>query len=454
MLPTLSPRRHIDRVSGSISAFESETLDVIRQTAPYSEHAILHVVAGMLFLALVMMSIVKLDRVVTGTGIIMPVGGSFFVSPLDRAIVTAVLVHPGDVVKKDQVLATLDPTFAAADYNALVKKVSSDKALADRLQAEQDKRPFIANPGDNKDQQLQASIWRQRQMEYQQAVANYDEQINSNNSVMQKARDDAKNDRTALGLNTKLQAMQQDLAKKGWGSEALLLTAQNTTVQTQKQLEEDLNTVTQSQHNMASLEAQKQTYINTWFEQVGTQLTAAKAQYDADYDTLVKDQKTNDLSKLVAPQDAVVLNINNASQGAVIDPSTSAQPLMTLTPINDRLEAEVDVPSADVGFIRVGDHATLKLDAFEYTQHGTVSGVVKSISEGSFQTNAQGQPVPPYFKALVTITGNHLKNVPKDFRIVPGMTLSGDILIGGRTMMDYIITGGLRTTTEAMREPQ
>jgi hypothetical protein len=53
----------------------------------------------------------------------------------------------------------------------------------------------------------------------------------------------------------------------------------------------------------------------------------------------------------------------------------------------------------------------------------------------------------------VGITGANLRNVPKSFRLIPGMTVVGDVIIGKRTILSYLVEGALRTGTEAMREP-
>ena len=74
-------------------------------------------------------------------------------------------------------------------------------------------------------------------------------------------------------------------------------------------------------------------------------------------------------------------------------------------------------------------------------------------SEGSFTTDDNNQPVAPYFKVRVAIKEVHLRNVPADFRLIPGMTLTGDVLVGRRTILSYLVEGGLRTGSEAMREP-
>jgi HlyD family type I secretion membrane fusion protein len=248
--------------------------------------------------------------------------------------------------------------------------------------------------------------------------------------------------------------MQQELAKKGWGSKALIITADESKVQAARQLEESRNTEAQAGHDLAALQAQKAAYIAKWRNDITTSLVQARNDTTQVEQEFNKASRVHDLSELVAPADAVVLSVGNASVGSVIDPVTSQQALFTLTPIQGALEADVRVDARDVGFIRTGDHVVLKLDAFQFTSHGTAKGIVKSISAGSFTQTDEGQQVSPFFKVRVAITEVHLRNVPPDFRLAPGMTLSGDIVIGGRTIMAYLLGGALRTGSEAMREPQ
>jgi hypothetical protein len=59
----------------------------------------------------------------------------------------------------------------------------------------------------------------------------------------------------------------------------------------------------------------------------------------------------------------------------------------------------------------------------------------------------------PFFKVFVTAKEYQLRNVPKDYRLVPGMSLTGDILVGTRTIWSYMTEGAMRTGLESMREP-
>ena len=216
-----------------------------------------------------------------------------------------------------------------------------------------------------------------------------------------------------------------------------------------RQLQEAKSQAAQAAHDLEGLRAQRAVYITQWRDAIATALVTARNDLNQSTQDLIKANLTHNLTTLTAPSDAVVLQIAPTSKGSVVSPlnapiSPNQPPLFTMTPVGGAIEADIDVASMDVGFVRVKETARLKIDAFRYVLHGTVLARVKSISEGSFTTDANGQPAPPYFKVRVVITKNLLHGVPKDYRLVPGMTLIGDILVGHRTIMSYIVEGGLR----------
>ena len=128
---SLASPRAVDDSRDPIGAFESETAGVIAATSPRHERAVIYVVCALVILSIAFMAIAKVDRVVTGGGLIMPVQGSLFVQPLNTGIIREIKVKVGDIVSKDQVLATLDPTFATADLASLEAKMSSDAAVVE-----------------------------------------------------------------------------------------------------------------------------------------------------------------------------------------------------------------------------------------------------------------------------------------------------------------------------------
>jgi HlyD family type I secretion membrane fusion protein len=451
----LVPRRRADLVGEVVGAFESETAAVILRTAPAHEHIILYVLIGMLLVSLGLSAVVKLDRVVTSGGRIVPAGGALYVSPFDMGIVRQVLVKAGDVVKKGQVLATLDPTFTGADLKQLQQKLASDEASVARLEAELAAHPYVFSAADP-DQSLQGAIWKKRQSEYRYNLADFDGRIRGAESQVTQYESNYEEYGKRLKIAEDAEKLYKPLLDKGYVSKLQLMQATDEVTEMRRLSTDAQNQMVTLRQTLASLKAQRESYIQKWNSDTASELVTVRNDLDVTRQNLLKAQKLSDLSTLDAPADAVVLKVGKVSSGSVAGGGAQAvgqDPLFTLVPLEGPLEADVNVAAGDIGFIKVGDPVTIKLDAYRYMHHGTAKGTIKTISEGSFTTDDNNSAVAPYFKVRVAINEVHLRNVPADFRLIPGMTMSGDILVGKRTMLSYLVEGGLRTGSEAMREP-
>jgi len=442
-----------------IGAFESETAAVFLRTAPANEHIVLYVLAAMLVLAVVLAAVVKLDRVVTSTaGLVTTSAGSLYVSPLDPGIVREVNVKVGQVVKKGQALATLDPTFTHADLVQLQKHLGSDEAVVAREEAELAGLPYEFSATDTY-QSIQSGIWRKRQAQYRFDIANFEGQIHGAEAQMAQARADSDKYENRLKLAGDAEKVYQPLLEKGYVSKLQVMQSTDTRTEMSRLLADAQSQESQYRELANSLKAQRDSYIQKWHSDTATQLVSDRNDLDATRQALEKAQKLQDLTTLDAPADSIVLKVGKLSPGSVAsgggqDSMIPGQdPLFTLVPLDAPVEAVLHIDAADIGFIAVGDPVQLKLDAYSYMRHGTAKGVVKIISEGSFSTDDNNMAARPYFKVRVTITDLHLRNVPEDFRLIPGMTIIGDIMIGKRTILSYLVEGAMRTGSEAMREP-
>src|SRR3984957_11999509 len=409
----------------------------------------------MVVLALGLMAVVKLDRVVTGMGRVVTAAGSLYVSPFDAGIVREVRVKAGDVVKTGQVLATLDPTFTHADLLQLQQKQGSDEAAVARMEAELAGRPYTFSPTDPY-QSLQGGIWQKRQAQYRYDLADFDARIHSSESQVAQYQSDAQEYTKRLKLANDVENVYEPLLEKGYVSKLQVMQATDGRTEMGRLLADAQNQMSSLRQTLASLKAQRESYIQKWNSDTGTELVTVRNDLDVTRQNLQKAQKLSDLSSLNSPADAVVLKVGKVSSGSVAGSGAQTigqDPLFTLVPLDAPVEADVNVSARDIGFIKIGDPVQLKLDAYRFMQHGTAKGVIKTISEGSFTTDDNNTPVEPYFKVRVTIKEVHLRNVPPDFRLIPGMTLAGDIMVGRRTILSYLVEGGLRTGSEAMREP-
>jgi hemolysin D len=451
----LTVQRRSRAVGEILGAFESDTLAVFHRTAPANEHVILYTLTAMVVVTVLLMAVVKLDRVVTSIGRIVPTGGELYVSPFDTSIVRQVNVKPGDVVRKDQPLALLDPTFAHADLKQLQDKLHSDQAAVARSEAELAGKLYAFSSLDPYEA-LQGTLWEKRQAEYRFNVSDYDSRIHAAEAQVTQYEADAREYSKRLQLADDVEKTYQPLLDKGYVSKLQVMQASDERTEMGRLLGDARNQMSSLSQTLASLRAQRESYIQKWHSDAASELVTARNDLDTTRQSLQKAQMMSDLATLNAPANAVVLKVGKISQGSVAASgaqSVGQEPLFTLMPLEAPLEAEVSVSAADIGFIKVADPVEIKLDAYRYMQHGTAKGTIKSISEGSFTTDENNVPVSPYFKVRVAIKEVHLRNVPGSFRLIPGMTLQGDIMVGRRTMLSYLVEGALRTGAEAMREP-
>jgi HlyD family type I secretion membrane fusion protein len=442
-----------------VRAFDSPTAEVLAQTDPTTERGTLYLLALMVFVLGLFISLVKIDRVVTATGRLVPISGGITVQPLETQIISRILVGVGDVVKKGQVLAVCDPTFAQADRTHLEQQLSSLEAETRRMTAEEEGRTFVADPAKPYDA-LQAQIFAQRRAEYRSGVADFDQRISAADAQVAGLHKDIDNYKSRLKLAGEMEGMHSKLAKDGYVSRLQWLTVQDQQVELTRQLSDAENTLTATVRQLDALKEQRKVYIEKWRDDNLTALVTARNAMEAARQDLAKAERVSELVNLVAPADGIVTRVPSLSTGGV---ATGAQPLFNLVPVDAPLEARVQIDAQDVGFIKVGDPVNIKFDSFKFLEHGVGHGKVKTISQDSFteastqdavSNNGEGtQMRSAFYDARVSITDLQLHDLPSQARLLAGMTLNVDIVVGQRTILWYLLGGAMRSGSEAMREP-
>jgi HlyD family secretion protein len=438
-----------------VRLFQSETAEITGAPEPKGVRATVYILAGFIVSLVVLAFVVRLDRVVSSTGAIVTTDATQVIQALDPSIIKTIDVREGQRVKAGEVLATLDPTFAAADVTALKAQVSSLNAQIARCDAELAGKPY--QPPVNGDTtavqyaELQKSYYVQRKGQFDAQSHAYDEQIAQLKTTVAKLSNDQVRYGDRAKLAKEVEDMRATLAAAQVGSRLNLLAATDTKTELLRNLEYAHNSLVENQHQLESTISNRDAFVQQWLAQTSQELVTARNQRDTALQQLEKATKHNDLVRLEALEDSVVLKLSKLSVGSVLK---EGDPLMYLAPLRSPMEAEVKIATHDVGFIRPGDPVTVKLDTFNFIEHGMVEGSLRWISEGAFNSDDNGNAVQePYYKARVSLTKVSLRDVPEDFRLIPGMTLTGDIHIGTRSIMMYLVSGALRGVGEAMREP-
>ncbi|HXP73424.1 MAG TPA: HlyD family type I secretion periplasmic adaptor subunit [Stellaceae bacterium] len=435
-----------------LASFRSETSALLAERDPLLARWLLRLAAAALASAIVAAGFVKIDRIVTGGGHIYSLHPTMVVQSLDRAIITSLTVHEGDRVAAGQVLATLDPTFAAADVAQLNVQIESLNAQIGRLEAEHETREI--SPGDLPPRYvaMQQALWLQRHAEHDQRLRGFDAKIAEYQATLDKAQANIKHYTNQLQVMSEVEDIRHKLYDLKDGSRLTFLEATNQRLQLARSLEQERNALAETQHALESARAERETFLRQWQGQVDAELIQHRTERDAAMEQLVKATKRNDLIDLRATTDAIVLHVGNFSVGSVLPEAT---PLLTLVPVDAPLEAEIHIDAQEIGFVRPGDPVAIKVEAYNYLEHGTVEGHLRVLSADAFTTSDDDKatPVRAYYKGYIMLDRVDLHGVPQDFKLVQGTPVTADIQVGQRTLLSYLARGALRSVDESMREP-
>lgn len=433
-----------------LAAFGSESLAIAEAPLPRAARLTVWLLAGLVAAAVALATVVPIERVVVARGRVVPESPPIVVQPLETGVLRTLAVREGDLVPAGALLATLDPTFPAADAGQLARRVAALAAEVARLEAEIGEREPSLDPGDS-DAALQLLVHRQRMAERRAALERYDERIRAAEAGLARIEGDVGHLRTRLALLGEIEEMRIRLEDNRTGSRLSRLIASDGRVEVARNLAASEAAAAAARHELQALRAERDVYLRQWSARLAEELAERRVELDRTREELVKAERRRELVELRAAEAAVVLEVARLAAGAVL---RSGERLATLVPAEAPLEVEVEIAAADQAFVEPGQPVRLKLDAFRHLRHGTLRGVVRTVSADAFTRHRDERPAPTaVYRARIALTGSELRDLPAGFRLVPGTPLAAEILVGSRSLLGYFLEGALGTLGEGMREP-
>lgn len=444
----------------AILEFQWPSTAIANAPIPRSARGIAWVISSMVVAMIAAMGLIPIDQVVTARGITVPTSPTIVVQPLETAIVRSIEVREGQQVRAGELLARLDPTFAAADLGALTASVSSLGAEVGRLQAESDGKPFVATAGDP-DMALQNAIYAQRKAEYNSTLEDFARKLAEQDSIAARSHSDAAGYRDRLGLAKDVEQMRTQLQSMQVGSRLSTLSAIDSRTEMARSLANAEETEAGAKQRAAGITAERDAYVWKWQADVSQNLAEATRKLNDAKEQLNKAKLRRQLVELRAERDAVVQSIAKVSVGSVLQ---SGQNFLTLVPTDAPLEIELSISGREDGFVHVGDPVTIKFDTFQFSQYGMGEGRIRVISPSSFTPQDETRnptgavPITPsepetIYRARITVDHLAMHGVPGGFRMIPGMPVTTDIKVGKRTVLGYLLGRIMPIAQEGMREP-
>ena len=128
---------------------------------------------------------------------------------------------------------------------------------------------------------------------------------------------------------------------------------------------------------------------------------------------------------------------------------------MEIVPLSPRVLVEARVKPSDIGFVRVGQPAEVKLTAYDYTSYGSLRGTISYISPdalGDAEPRGGAAPDNTYYRVIIrTERTSTLREKGKPLPVLPGMTATVDMRTGERSVLNFLLRPMLKSK-EAFRE--
>ena len=121
---------------------------------------------------------------------------------------------------------------------------------------------------------------------------------------------------------------------------------------------------------------------------------------------------------------------------------------MEIVPIHDSLVVEAKLNPIDVGYVRVGQAAVVKISTYDFVRYGGLDAEVIHVSADS-STDGNGFT---YFRVIARTDKSYLGARPGELPIAPGMQAQIDIHTGSKSVMTYLLKPVLKLKSDAFRE--
>lgn len=403
----------------------------------------------MALLALLYAWLAPMDVVVSAQGRVIPSGKSKVVQPLEAGVVRAIHVRDGTTVKAGDVLLEMDHTTTAADRERLQREYWESETEARRLEAMiHGLARFAAEAGVPAEiVAKQMAILDGRTSEHRFRTASLGADVARRQADRDAIAASLAQLSTSQPLVKKKHAMREELAKTGHIAEAGVIETQLELINLEKDVSVQRNRLKEAEAGLAVATQQKAQADAEFRSRLAAEFAEATRKRDAARQELIKASQRQDLQVLRAPIDGVVQQMAISTVGGVV---TQAQPLMMIVPDNAALEVEAQAMNRDIGHVRAGQPVIVKVETFDFTRYGHIEGIVQWVGTDSIADQKLG-PVYPVRIQLKTGETPFAIN-GRTGLVAPGMSVTADIRVAQRRLLEYFLAPLLRYKEESLRE--
>jgi adhesin transport system membrane fusion protein len=421
----------------------------IMAQSPRGGRAIIWVVLFLFALFIVWAYYSEIEQVTRGEGKVIPSTQVQVVQNLEGGILSEILVHVGELVKKGQLLLRIDETRFSSSFKQNRVKYLSFKARAARLLAEANDKRFEV-PQEVIDEypeigEREQELFESRKREFQSTLNILQEQISQREHENRELSTKLEELTRTNALLQKELELTRPLVAQGAVSEVEVLHLERQASQMQGEIATIKQTIPKAQSRLQEAQLAVKEAQLTFFNKAKSELNQVLAELDEVSATAIaledRLKRTNVRSPVTGTINRMLVN----TEGGVIQPGMD---LVEIVPLEDTLLVEAKIKPADIAFLRPEQEAKVKFTAYDFTIYGGLDAKLEHISADSI-TDDKGNS---FYLVRLRTNKNYLGSESNPLPIIPGMVATVDILTGKKTILAYLLKPVLRAKYMALRE--
>ncbi|MCW2339105.1 hemolysin D [Sphingobium sp. B2D3A] len=393
----------------------------------------------------------KLDVVVVAPGRIIPADRVKIIQPTELAVIKSLPVQDGQMVKAGELLIELDATTAGAeDAQALLglQAAQVDRARSQAVLSYLSgaAAKFTPPPGTlSEDSQVQQRLLAAQIEEFRARHAILRQQQLEHQAELDAAQAErAKLEETLPLFDVQIEGRRQ-LVAAGYFPRLRLHELEEQRIERVRNMDVQRSAAAKARAGIARVQGQIKQLQSELERLTAKELIDAENNKRLRENEIAKTALRNHQMRLTSPVDGIVQQLSVHTVGGVVQP---AQPLMIVVPSDGKLVIDAKVSNKDIGLLRNGQFVRIKIDAFPFSDYGTVDGILKDISRDAIEDEKLGL----VYNARVEIQRSPRSTKRSEIVLSPGMTVTAEIKTSRRRIIDYLLSPLSNRIDEAARE--
>ncbi len=407
----------------------------------------LYTIGGGLAALIVWSAVTELDKVVRGSGRVIPTLQNQIVQHLEGGIVQEILIREGEAVERGQVLMRVQNSFSQAEMQQARVEIAARRVRLARLDAETRGLEVFAVPVEVRAEvpqilEREQALFRSRLASLRENVAILSDQVRQKELELSELRSRWTMTGRERDLVRERVTSLRRLVQVGAVSRNELLDNERALQQIESRLSDLFHDIPRTEAALSEIQRRRNEAtlrFQTDAEKEKGEAELAIAKLNEQIGALVDRSQRTDV---VAPIAGIVNKLYVNTVGGVV---RGGEPLVQLVPSDSAITVEVRLSPIDRAEVWNGLPGIVKVSAYDYSRYGGLRGKVIDISPDAL-TDEDGRP---YFRVrLEAEAGGFGPNRP----VLPGMLADVDILSGRHTILDYLMKPVRRIRDNALRQ--